>query len=68
MEDKNTPVKVTDAQKRASNKYNAEHMATLGCKVKKKQATAFKEYAKNQGKTANTVLKDFVLKCIDNKE
>lgn len=55
----------TEAQKRASNKYNLEHMATLGCKVRKEQATAFKEYAKEQGKTANTVLKEYVLKCIE---
>ena len=55
----------TEAQKKASNKYNLEHMATLGCKVRKEQATAFKEYAKEQGKTANTVLKEYVLKCIE---
>jgi len=55
----------TEAQKRASNKYNKEHMATLGCKVKKEEATAFKNYATLQGKTANTLLKEYVLQCID---
>lgn len=56
---------VSEAQKRASNKYNQKHMATLGCKVKKEQALKFKEYAAQKNKTANTVLKEYVLKCID---
>lgn len=55
----------SDAQKRASNKYNLKHMITLGCKVKREEADAFKEYAACQGKTANTVLKEYVLKCIE---
>lgn len=54
----------TEAQKRASNKYNMEHMTTLGCKVKKDQAEKFKAYCADQGKTANNVLKDYVLECI----
>lgn len=59
---------VSEAQKKASNKYNAEHMATLGCKVKKEEAAAFKKYAAEQGKTANTVLKEYVIQCIDKQE
>lgn len=59
-------------KKKASNaKWDKENMATLGCKVKKEQAEEFKTYAKEQGKTANAVLKDFVLDKIgekDNKE
>jgi len=58
----------SEAQKRASNKYNLAHMSTLGCKVKKEEAEAFKKYAKEQGKTANTVLKEFVYECIDEKD
>ena len=56
----------SEAQKRASNKYNLEHMSTLGCKVKKEEAEAFKEYCSELGKTSNTVLKEFVYKCIGN--
>ncbi|MBQ9773829.1 MAG: hypothetical protein IJW30_04120 [Clostridia bacterium] len=55
----------SDAQKRASNKYNLEHMSTLGCKVRKEDAEAFKKYCADIGKTSNTVLKDFVFECID---
>lgn len=53
------------AQKKASNKYNLKHMSTLGCKVKKEDAVAFKKYCTDMGKTSNTVLKDFVFECID---
>jgi len=59
---------ISNAQKKASNKYNLKNMTTLGCKVKKEQAEKFKQYAEQQGKTANTVLKEFVFKCIDEKE
>jgi len=52
---------VSEAQKRASLKYNKEHMATLGCKVRKQEAIAFKAYAARLGKTANTLLREFVL-------
>ena len=58
----------SEAQKRASNKYNLEHMSTLGCKVRKAQAVAFKAYCQNQGSPSNTVLKDFVLGCIGEQE
>lgn len=54
----------SEAQKRASNKYNLEHMATLGCKVRKEQAEAFKAYCAEQGKTSNTVLKEYVFECL----
>ena len=54
----------TEAQKRASNKYNKEHMATLGCKVTKEQAQAFKDHCNSKGSTANKVLRDFVLDSI----
>lgn len=55
----------SEAQKRAANKYNQKHMLTLGCKVKKEEAEKFKEYAAEQGKTANTVLREYVYKCIE---
>ena len=58
----------TEAQKRASNKYNLKNMATLGCKVRKEEAEAFKDYCSQHGKTSNTVLKEYVYECIDNDE
>lgn len=59
---------ISEAQKKSRDKWDKENMATLGCKVKKDEAAAFKEYAKRQGKTSNTVLKEYVQECIREKE
>ena len=45
-----------------------ENMITLGCKVKREQAEKFKKYAADNGKTANALLKDFVLEKIEERE
>lgn len=58
----------TEAQKRASAKYQRENIASLACRVKKEQAEKFKAYCAGQGKTANAVLRDYVLDCIDERE
>jgi len=57
---------VSDAQKRASAKYQKENITSLACRVKKEQAAAFKAYCETQGKTSNAVLREFVLCCIQN--
>ena len=56
---------ISEKTKLSNARWDKENMPTLGCRVKKEQAAAFKEYAKAHGKTANTMLKDFVLLCID---
>lgn len=53
-----------DSRKKANAKWDKENMTTLGCKVKKTEAAAFKEYCAEQGKTSNTALKEFVMDCI----
>lgn len=58
----------SDAQKRASAKWDSENMSTLGCKIKKSQAEKFKVYCADQGKTSNAVLREFVLSCIGENE
>jgi hypothetical protein len=58
---------VSEAQRKASDKYIAAHMATIGCKLKKEQAAAFKEYCKEKGTTPNAVLVGFVLDCIKDR-
>ena len=58
----------TEAQKRASAKYQRENIASLACRVKKEQAEKFKAYCESMGKTSNAVLRDYVLDCIDEKE
>ncbi|MDD6490201.1 MAG: hypothetical protein PUG48_10415 [Clostridia bacterium] len=59
---------VPKSKRMANDKWDKENMTTLGCKVKKTEATAFKKYAAEQGKTANTVLKEYVIDCIKNKD
>lgn len=54
----------SEAQKRASAKYQKDKISSLACRVKIEQADKFKEYCATQGKTSNAVLKEFVLKCI----
>ena len=54
----------SESQKRASLKWDKENMATVGCKIKQTQAEKFKHYCKEQGKTSNTMLKDYILSCI----
>lgn len=60
--------KVSESHKKGNRKWDAENMATLGCKVKKEQAERFKEYAQGKGTTANALLKNFVLETINDKE
>lgn len=59
---------IAESRKRANAKWDKENMTTLGCKIKRNQAAAFKAYCENQGSTSNTVLKDFVLGCIGEQE
>lgn len=54
----------TDAQRRASAKYQAKTIASLACRVKKDQAESFKVFCEIQGRTSNAVLRDYVLGCI----
>lgn len=58
----------TEAQKRASAKYQKENISSLACRVKKDQAEKFKEYCEELGKTSNAVLREYVLACIGEKE
>lgn len=55
---------ISDKKKASNAKWNKENITTLGCSVKKEEAALFKQFCKDQGKTSNTVLKDFVLACI----
>lgn len=55
---------VSEAQKKASEKYHRDNIRSLACRVKKDQAEKFKAYCDGQGKTSNAVLREFVLRCI----
>ena len=56
---------ISEAKKKSNAKWDKENMITLGCKVKRDQAERFKRYAASKGTTANTLLKDYVLSCIN---
>lgn len=58
----------SEAQKRATKKYQKENIASLACRVKKEQAEKFKAYCEGQGKTSNAVLREYVMECIKEKE
>ena len=58
----------SDAQKRATKKYQKENIASLACRVKKEQAEKFKAYCDSIGKTSNAVLREYVLACIKEEE
>ncbi len=62
--EKGVNMAVSEAKKKANAKWDSENMATIACKLKRKQAEDFKTYCQEQGKTANTVLREYVLTCI----
>ena len=47
----------SDAQRRASNKYIAENMTVLGCKIRKEDAEKFKKACAAAGTTPNAVFR-----------
>ena len=57
----------SEAQKKSRNKWDKKNMATLGCKIRKEYAERFKQYAEDNGTTANALLKDFVMEKIGEK-
>ncbi len=59
---------VSEKKKASNAKWNSKNLSTLGCSVRKEQAAAFKAHCEAQGKTSNTVLKDYVLKCIGGEQ
>jgi len=58
---------VSKAKRAANDKWDKENMLTLGCKISRADAEAFKAYAVERGMTANTLLKEYVYQCIGKK-
>lgn len=46
---------LTEAKRRANNKYIAANMTVLGCKIRKEKAEQFKSACKAAGTTPNAV-------------
>ena len=56
---------LTDAKRRANNKYIAAHMTVLGCKMRKDKAEAFKAACKAAGTTPNAVFAKAALEFME---
>ena len=56
---------LTDAKKRATNKWDAANMTVLGCKVRKDDAERFKAACKEQGTTVNAVFREAMIAFMD---
>lgn len=48
---------VSDAKRRANNKYDKEHMTVLSCKVRKDYAQQVKQAAADRGTNVNAILR-----------
>lgn len=55
---------VSRSKRAANNKWDAENMKHVACKIKKEDAEAFKEYADERKTTPNALLKGYIYKCI----
>lgn len=56
--------KVRESQRRAADAWDAEHMATVGCKLRKEIAEEFKRYAAERGTTASALIKGYIMECL----
>ena len=59
---------LTDAKRRANNKYIAANMTVLGCKMRKDKADRFKMACKLAGTTPNAVFTKAVNAFLGEKE
>lgn len=50
----------TDAQKRTRNKWDAENMSVISCKIKREIADGFKATARANGTTPNELIRGWI--------
>lgn len=55
----------TEAQKRATQKWQNENMTVIGCKLKNDVAERFRRYCAEHGKAPNAVLREYIYQCIE---
>ena len=55
---------VSEAKKRNNAKWDADNMSTLGCRMLKSEADAFRTYCQERGQTVSETLAAFVRACI----
>lgn len=59
---------VPRAKRAANNKWDAENMKIVACKIKKEDAEAFKDFAQANNTTPNALLRGYIYKCIDKED
>lgn len=59
---------ITSAQKRARNKWDAENMSVIPCKLKREIAETFKATAKANGTTPNELIRKWIDAYIQKKD
>lgn len=59
---------LTDAQRRAKQKYEAKAYTTIGCRMRREEAEAFSTACRAHGTTINAVLKAAVDKFMEEVE
>lgn len=57
----------TDAQKRTRNKWDAENMSVISCKLKREIAENFKTAAKSRGTTPNELIRGWIAEYLADK-
>lgn len=55
---------VSDAKRKANNKWDAANMKIVACKIKKTDAERFRQAAEQQGTTPNALLRDYIYEYI----
>lgn len=55
---------ISRAKRAANNKWDAQNMKIIACKVKKEDAEKFKAYALEKKTTPNALLRKYVYICI----
>lgn len=58
----------TDAQKRTRNKWDAENMSVISCKIKREIADDFKATARANGTTPNELIRGWISNYLDAHE
>ena len=57
----------TEAQKRTRDKWDAENMSVISCKLKREIAETFKAAAKANGTTPNELFRGWIAEYLANK-
>lgn len=58
---------ISRSKRAANNKWDKENMKIVACKLRKEQAERFSQYAKDNGTTVNSLLKNFILEKIGDR-